>query len=105
MAGSGFCKPHTCSGEEAVVGLPRFMIASGGEIQAQELGDMSNRLIVVSNRLPLTLRKADGHWTTERSSGGLASAMNPILRRNGGGGNGLAGPSGEGGQEKRRAGL
>ena len=46
---------------------------------------MKRRLLVVSNRLPLTLRKAeDGHWTTERSSGGLASAMNPILRDNGG---------------------
>src|SRR5438094_10143257 len=55
---------------------------------------MSNRLIVVSNRLPLTLRKADGHWTTERSSGGLASAMNPILRRNGGDWIGWAGASG-----------
>jgi trehalose 6-phosphate synthase/phosphatase len=45
---------------------------------------MNNRLIVVSNRLPLTLRKQDGEWTTERSSGGLASAMNPLLARNGG---------------------
>src|SRR2546426_7609606 len=79
------------------------MIASGGEIQAQELEDMSNRLIVVSNRLPLTLRKADGHWTTERSSGGLASAMNPILRRNGGGWVGWAGTRGEGGAKKSRA--
>ncbi len=75
----------------------------GGEIQAQELGDMSNRLIVVSNRLPLTLRKADGHWTTERSSGGLASAMNPILRRNGGDWIGWAGASGEEDQEERRS--
>jgi len=64
---------------------------------------MSNRLIVVSNRLPLTLRKADGHWTTERSSGGLASAMNPILRRNGGDWIGWAGASGEEDQEERRS--
>src|SRR6266700_4220146 len=64
---------------------------------------MSNRLIVVSNRLPLTLRKADGHWTTERSSGGLASAMNPILRRNGGDWMGWAGASGEEDQEERRS--
>src|SRR5438132_2987632 len=64
---------------------------------------MSNRLIVVSNRLPLTLRKADGRWTTERSSGGLASAMNPILRRNGGDWIGWAGASGEEDQEERRS--
>src|SRR6266705_4219855 len=64
---------------------------------------MSNRLIVVSNRLPLTLRKADGHWTTERSSGGLASAMNPILRRNGGDWIGWAGASGGEDQGERRS--
>jgi trehalose 6-phosphate synthase/phosphatase len=64
---------------------------------------MSNRLIVVSNRLPLILRKAGGHWTTERSSGGLASAMNPILRRNGGDWIGWAGAGGEEDQEGRRS--
>ena len=64
---------------------------------------MSNRLIIVSNRLPLTLWKADGHWTTERSSGGLASAMNPILRRNGGDWIGWAGAGGEEDQEERRS--
>src|SRR5215831_12702758 len=31
----------------------------------------SARLIVVSNRLPLTLRKTDDPWKTEHSSGGL----------------------------------
>jgi trehalose 6-phosphate synthase/phosphatase len=45
---------------------------------------MGARLVVVSNRLPLTLRKSDQGWITERSSGGLASAMAPLLRRNGG---------------------
>ena len=42
------------------------------------------RLIVVSNRLPLTLRKTEDGWSTERSSGGLASAMNPLIRTVGG---------------------
>lgn len=41
---------------------------------------MGARLIVVSNRLPLTMRKVNGHWASERSSGGLVSAMNPLLR-------------------------
>ncbi|HWQ55366.1 MAG TPA: bifunctional alpha,alpha-trehalose-phosphate synthase (UDP-forming)/trehalose-phosphatase [Bryobacteraceae bacterium] len=44
-----------------------------------------SRLIVVSNRLPVTLRREEGGgWSTERSAGGLATAMNPILRRTGG---------------------
>jgi len=42
------------------------------------------RLIVVSNRLPLTLRRAGEGWRTERSSGGLASALDPVLKRTGG---------------------
>lgn len=65
---------------------------------------MSTRLIVVSNRLPVTLRKGeDGHWTTERSSGGLASAMNPILRRSGGDWIGWPGAGGEENQEEQRS--
>ena len=64
---------------------------------------MGTRLIVVSNRLPLTLRKADGRWVTERSSGGLASAMNPLLQRSGGDWIGWAGESAEEDQEERRA--
>src|SRR5207247_2190379 len=42
------------------------------------------RLIVVSNRLPLTVRRAGDAWRTERSSGGLASALDPVLKRTGG---------------------
>jgi trehalose 6-phosphate synthase/phosphatase len=46
--------------------------------------ELSGRLIVVSNRLPVTLvRNGDG-WETHRSAGGLATAMDPILRRAGG---------------------
>ncbi len=60
------------------------------------------RLIVVSNRLPLTLRKTDDGWKTERSSGGLASAMNPLLRKDGGDWIGWAGVAGEQDQESRR---
>ena len=40
---------------------------------------------MVSNRLPLSVRKVrDGEWKSEASSGGLQSAMNPILERRGG---------------------
>ncbi len=42
------------------------------------------RLIVVSNRLPFTLKHADEGWSVERSSGGLATAMAPLLARSNG---------------------
>src|SRR5438093_13672442 len=64
---------------------------------------MGTRLIVVSNRLPLTLRRADGRWITERSAGGLASAMNPLLGRSGGDWIGWAGHRGDEGRGERRA--
>ncbi len=44
----------------------------------------SSRLIVVSNRLPVALVREGGEWTTKRSAGGLATAMDPILKRAGG---------------------
>lgn len=46
---------------------------------------------------------ADGHWITERSTGGLASAMNPLLRRRGGDWIGWAGDSGDENLEERSA--
>ena len=64
---------------------------------------MGNRLIVVSNRLPLTLHKTEVGWTTERSSGGFASAMNPLLRRSGGDWVGWTGSAENGDEEGRRA--
>src|SRR5687768_5604329 len=46
---------------------------------------MAGRLLVVSNRLPLSIRKSkDGRWRSEATSGGLQSAMAPILERRGG---------------------
>ncbi|MFN2595804.1 MAG: bifunctional alpha,alpha-trehalose-phosphate synthase (UDP-forming)/trehalose-phosphatase [Pyrinomonadaceae bacterium] len=39
-----------------------------------------SRLVVVSNRLPFTLKRAGDGWRTERSAGGLATAMEPILK-------------------------
>jgi trehalose 6-phosphate synthase/phosphatase len=42
------------------------------------------RLIVISNRLPAKLRATPTGWRAERSTGGLATAMNPILRHGGG---------------------
>ena len=42
------------------------------------------RVVVVSNRLPLTLKRSGDGWRTERSTGGLATAMGPILARSDG---------------------
>ena len=63
---------------------------------------MGARLVVVSNRLPLTLRKSDQGWVTERSSGGLASAMASLLRSRHGIWIGWSGESDEDGGEERR---
>src|SRR5215469_16742143 len=52
------------------------------------------RIIVVSNRLPLTLQKTEQGWKSARSSGGLASAMSPLLEKTGGEWIGWAGDSG-----------
>ncbi|HWF39913.1 MAG TPA: bifunctional alpha,alpha-trehalose-phosphate synthase (UDP-forming)/trehalose-phosphatase, partial [Candidatus Acidoferrales bacterium] len=64
---------------------------------------MQNRLIVVSNRLPLTLRKTEAGWATDRSSGGLATAMNPLLRKHGGDWIGWSGSSVESDDQERRS--
>jgi len=61
------------------------------------------RIIVVSNRLPLTLKRTGQGWDTTRSSGGLASAMNPLLGKTGGEWVGWAGDSGAEDRQKRQA--
>jgi Trehalose-6-phosphate synthase len=42
------------------------------------------RLLVVSNRLPVTLSCEEGKWKGCPASGGLVSAMNPVLKNRGG---------------------
>jgi len=44
------------------------------------------RLIVVSNRLPvvLTRRAEGGSWHVEPGSGGLVTAVEPVVRKRGG---------------------
>jgi trehalose 6-phosphate synthase/phosphatase len=49
------------------------------------LGEASaRRLIVLSNRLPVTLREGDDGYEVERSAGGLVAALEPALARRGG---------------------
>jgi len=42
------------------------------------------RLLVLSNRLPLTVRSEHGRARLERSTGGLVAALDPALQRRGG---------------------
>ncbi|MCK5082158.1 MAG: trehalose-6-phosphate synthase, partial [Candidatus Omnitrophica bacterium] len=42
------------------------------------------RLVVVSNRLPVVLSDVDGRWRSEQGSGGLVTALAPVLRDRGG---------------------
>ena len=44
----------------------------------------NSRLIVVSNRLPVALERDGEEWRAKRSAGGLATAMDPVLRQTGG---------------------
>ena len=38
------------------------------------------RVIVVSNRLPVSLKRGGTLWHSKATAGGLATAMHPILR-------------------------
>ncbi len=55
----------------------------------------NSRLIVVSNRLPVALVREGDSWKTKRSAGGLATAMDPILKQAGGVWIGWSGSTGE----------
>ncbi|HYX24607.1 MAG TPA: trehalose-6-phosphate synthase, partial [Thermoanaerobaculia bacterium] len=45
---------------------------------------MPQRLFVVSNRLPIVLEKKSAGWTLKPGSGGLVSAIAPVLSHRGG---------------------
>jgi trehalose 6-phosphate synthase len=42
------------------------------------------RLVVVSNRLPIVLQSKEGKWQARPASGGLVTALNPVLSQRGG---------------------
>lgn len=42
---------------------------------------MPDRLLVVSNRLPLTTRRTGTEWHADLSSGGLVAALTPVMER------------------------
>ena len=60
------------------------IIAPLNDFLMKEVLKTPNRLIVVSNRLPHTLKRTGSGWKTEKSSGGLATALGPLLKRTSG---------------------
>jgi len=55
------------------------------------------RLIALSNRLPISASKKDGKWTVSPGTGGLVTAMAPVLRNRGG--TWIGWPGSQGGSE------
>ena len=53
-------------------------------LRAMRNSAKQGRLVVASNRLPVTLRRSRGGLRAEPSSGGLVAAMAPAMQRNGG---------------------
>src|SRR5687767_9828881 len=70
--------------EPAVYPTHRAPVVTWGQDFRDGMGGRTmseGRLIAVSNRLPLTVRRQRaGGWKVEHSSGGLSSAMRPILK-------------------------
>ncbi len=61
------------------------------------------RLIIASNRLPAVIREREGRLAAEPASGGLVSALTPVLRRRGGAWIGWPGVTGASVSEVRTA--
>jgi len=53
------------------------------------------RLVVVSNRLPIALRREEGKWVVRPGTGGLVTAIAPVLRDRGGVWIGWSGATGD----------
>jgi trehalose 6-phosphate synthase/phosphatase len=51
------------------------------DVGRREGAPTAERLIVVSLRLPLTVRRASGSWQAQPSAGGLVSALGPLADR------------------------
>ncbi|HEV2704728.1 MAG TPA: hypothetical protein VGV59_02320 [Pyrinomonadaceae bacterium] len=69
---------------------------------SRERETTERRMVVVSNRLPVTLKRAGDGWRTERSAGGLATAMGPLLARTRGIWIGWSGDCSDPSDERRR---
>jgi len=51
-------------------------------IMAKQKQKINKRLIVVSNRLPIVISKENDQWGIQPGSGGLVTALTPILKEN-----------------------
>lgn len=60
------------------------MTAMPSSLKSSPADPNHERLVVVSNRLPIVLQREDEGWTLEPGSGGLVSAMAPALAERGG---------------------
>ncbi|MBU1230399.1 MAG: trehalose-phosphatase [Proteobacteria bacterium] len=56
----------------------------GADREPGRSGQMRGRLLVVSNRLPVTLKREGDAWTVKAGAGGLVTALAPVLRDRGG---------------------
>jgi len=63
----------------------------------------NKRIVVVSNRLPVTLKRVGEHWQTRKTAGGLATAMKPVLQQSNGLWIGWSGEASETSDERRRS--
>jgi len=48
------------------------------------MNQQEHRLVIVSNRLPIVIGREENHWRIDPGSGGLVTALAPIMRRNSG---------------------
>jgi trehalose 6-phosphate synthase len=51
---------------------------------SQKRASSKGKLVLISNRLPISIVRNDGKWTAVPSSGGLVTALGPVLRNRGG---------------------
>jgi len=61
-----------------------------------------SRLVIISNRLPIVLSQQDGKLTVIPGSGGLVTALAPVLKNRGGAWIGWPGPVDEGNEDEVR---
>ncbi len=52
------------------------------QIQEVQLQQPERKLFIVSNRLPIIVDQIDGHWKVNASSGGLITALAPLMKAN-----------------------
>lgn len=64
-----------------------------------------SRIVVVSNRLPVSLKRAGDAWHTRRTAGGLSTAMNPLLHQSNGIWIGWTGETTGSNKDEKRAAL